>query len=107
MPILALKSVKKWKEKTKTDGEETEKDVAYMIAKPPEPKHKMVLMRDKVLFFFPNIVCVNELCLFRRIYWSQWSFLIRNQLIKFIGQEDHFRVFCLENELLLDIHIKM
>ena len=48
MPILALKSVKKWKEKTKNDGDETEKDVAYIISKPPEPKHKLVLMRDKV-----------------------------------------------------------
>lgn len=60
MPILALKSVKKWKEKTKTDGEETEKDVAYMIAKPPEPKHKMVLMRDKVLFF---LFLLSKYCL--------------------------------------------
>ena len=48
MPILALKSVKKWKEKTKTDEEETEKPPA-IIAKPPEPKHKLALLRDKVL----------------------------------------------------------
>ena len=48
MPILALKSVKKWKEKTKNDEEETEKPAA-IIAKPPEPKHKLALLRDKVL----------------------------------------------------------
>ena len=48
MPILALKSVKKWKEKTKTDEEETEKPAA-IIARPPEPKHKLALLRDKVL----------------------------------------------------------
>lgn len=79
MPILALKSVKKWKEKTKTDGEETEKDVAYTIAKPPEPKHKMVLMRDKVLFFLflpfqilfvlTNFVCLDESIEASEVFW--------------------------------------
>ena len=48
MPILALKSVKKWKEKTRNDEEEIEKPAA-IIAKPPEPKHKLALLRDKVL----------------------------------------------------------
>ena len=49
MPILALKSVKKWKEKTKNEAEEEPENIKpYIIVKPPDPKYKFFISRDKV-----------------------------------------------------------
>ena len=49
MPILALKSLKKWKGKWKGEEEEGEKEPPpEPLVKPlAEPKYKVVLVRDK------------------------------------------------------------
>ena len=49
MPILALKAVKNWKEKSrhKDEDEDSQEKDAVTILKPPEPKYKFIISRDK------------------------------------------------------------
>ena len=49
MPILALKAVKNWKEKSrhKDEDEDRQEKDAVTILKPPEPKYKFIISRDK------------------------------------------------------------